>query len=437
MTFDNLIKINKYLLLISIRSNSDEFSISQIDLMLPTQADIMANRRLLYRVMIILFIIVIGVQYFYLNPLNKITVPSTSQPKKNNNNVASLFFFKTVSKGDSKNLGSLDPNNSLITVELPSVPHPSVITKNEKNISSSSPGSIRLANGTMFVHPAANSTVNTTGETYQEFCPVPPPNLVGFVKVNLVAPPTLQIISRMHQDLDLGGHYKPPQCKSKDKVAIVVPFRDREEHLRIFLYNIHPVLKRQMIEYNIFVIEQGGGEPFNRAMLFNVGFMEAMKREKYDCFIFHDVDLIPENDHNLYNCPIQPRHMSVAVDKMNYQLPYKTLFGGISALRTEHFKLLNGFSNVFWGWGAEDDDMANRIAFRGLFISRPSPDVARYKMLKHKHQKLNNNRYRMLLKGKQRFNIDGLSNLNYTVDQIVLEKLFTLIRVQLVRVGDG
>lgn len=58
---------------------------------------------------------------------------------------------------------------------------------------------------------------------------------------------------------------------------------------------------------------------FNRAMLMNVGFTEALKLGDFDCFFFHDVDLIPENDRNIYSCPDQPRHMSVAIDKFNYR----------------------------------------------------------------------------------------------------------------------
>ena len=32
-------------------------------------------------------------------------------------------------------------------------------------------------------------------------------------------------------------------------VAILVPFRDRESHLRIFLLNLHPFLIRQNLDY--------------------------------------------------------------------------------------------------------------------------------------------------------------------------------------------
>lgn len=62
-----------------------------------------------------------------------------------------------------------------------------------------------------------------------------------------------------------------------------------------------------------------GTEPFNRASLLNAGALEALKQHDFQCFVFHDVDLLMEDDRNLYTCPQQPRHMSVAVDTMKYQ----------------------------------------------------------------------------------------------------------------------
>lgn len=52
-------------------------------------------------------------------------------------------------------------------------------------------------------------------------------------------------------------------------------------------------------------------------------------------------------------------------------------------MTVEQFKKVNGFSNKFWGWGGEDDDMSNRINQAGYFISRYPINIARYKMLKH------------------------------------------------------
>ena len=52
----------------------------------------------------------------------------------------------------------------------------------------------------------------------------------------------------------------------------------------------------------------------------NIGFMEAMKLEQFDCVIFHDVDLLPQNDRNMYTCPDKSvRHMSAYIDKFNYK----------------------------------------------------------------------------------------------------------------------
>ena len=113
--------------------------------------------------------------------------------------------------------------------------------------------------------------------------------------------------------------------------------------------------------------------------MFNVGFREALNdNPDWECFIFHDVDLMPEDDRNLYTCPVlQPRHMSAAVDTMNYTLMYESLFGGVSALSKKHFERVNGYSNQFWGWGGEDDDMWSRIKNAKLNVTRYPLDIAR------------------------------------------------------------
>lgn len=150
-------------------------------------------------------------------------------------------------------------------------------------------------------------------------CPPIPPNLDGPIEVDTSEEPLANVIKRLETKLQPGGWYRPKECNAKDRVAIVVPYRDRETHLPILLKNLHPFLMKQQIEYGIFIIEQIAGSPFNRAALMNVGFIEALKLSNWDCFVFHDVDLLPLDDRNLYTCPDQPRHMSVAVDTMSFK----------------------------------------------------------------------------------------------------------------------
>ncbi|XP_023323120.1 beta-1,4-N-acetylgalactosaminyltransferase bre-4, partial [Eurytemora carolleeae] len=187
------------------------------------------------------------------------------------------------------------------------------------------------------IHP--NSTLSD--------CPMIPPNLLGRFPVLTQQVPDFSEMESMFPDLELGGSFKPADCKPRHRVAIIVPYRDREDHLRAFLYNIHRFLQKQQNEYGIYIVEQSGNGPFNRAMLMNVGAAEALKQHSYQCFIFHDVDLLPEDDRNLYTCPIQPRHMSVSVDSFMYRLPYDDIFGGVSAMTVDQFRY-NQNSYLIW-----------------------------------------------------------------------------------------
>ncbi|XP_055694316.1 beta-1,4-N-acetylgalactosaminyltransferase bre-4 isoform X2 [Lutzomyia longipalpis] len=265
-------------------------------------------------------------------------------------------------------------------------------------------------------------------------CPPAPPDLEGPIEVNLTSDTMSSIERWLAPKLKPGGWYRPTECNAKDHVAIVVPFRDREPHLPIFLKNLHPFLQRQQVNYGIFVVEQTTGNLFNRAALMNVGFKEASKMANWDCFIFHDVDLLPMDDRNLYVCPDQPRHMSVAVDTFGFKLPYSTIFGGVSAMTTKQFRAVNGFSNSFWGWGGEDDDMSNRLKHMGFHIARYPINIARYTMLTHKKEKANPKRYEKLVTGSKRFETDGLNSVRYSVKDIQKKPLYTWI---LVEIQDG
>ncbi len=170
---------------------------------------------------------------------------------------------------------------------------------------------------------------------------------------------------------------------------------------------MHPFLIKQQLDYGIFLIEPVQNITFNRGLLMNIGFLESLKlsQNKWDCFIFHDVDLIPEDERNIYSCPELPRHMSSAVSTFDYKLvkyfiflkiylwnnyikyirlPYDGIFGGVCALTRKQMEKVNGYSNLYFGWGGEDDDFRARIIDSGFKVSRYPLEIGRYLMASHK-----------------------------------------------------
>jgi hypothetical protein len=130
--------------------------------------------------------------------------------------------------------------------------------------------------------------------------------------------------------LEMGGVYnKIGQSAQGGKVAIVVPYRNRPRNLKTFLRYMHAFLAKQnLFNYGIFIVEPLEGLVFNRALIINVGFLEALKTDPgYDCFIYHDVDMLPENDNNLYQChPLYPKQFAITISIYNYSFVFNLLY---------------------------------------------------------------------------------------------------------------
>ncbi len=187
-------------------------------------------------------------------------------------------------------------------------------------------------------------------------CPLIPPNLGKRINVNVTEMPIKEIESFLKNiSINLGGFSSPKECSSNAKVALVIPYRNRDHNLKIFLKHIHPFLSKQQLDYGIYLVEPLPNLEFNRGLLMNIGFLEALKmsNNKWECFIFHDVDLLPEDERNLYTCSDNPRHMSGAVSTLGYRLPYETIFGGVTAITRQQMISANGYSNLYFGWGGE------------------------------------------------------------------------------------
>jgi hypothetical protein len=153
--------------------------------------------------------------------------------------------------------------------------------------------------------------------------------------------------------------------KITHKLGIIVPYRDREQQLKRFLSHMKDYIKD--IDYEIFIVEQTDDKPFNRGKLLNAGYKYALDKG-CDYFVFHDVDMLPEDVD--YSYSDKPLHLATHLQEHDYETTFFDYFGGVTMFTKEDFKTINGFSNEYWGWGFEDDDLLIRCIQAGLDIDK-------------------------------------------------------------------
>jgi len=50
----------------------------------------------------------------------------------------------------------------------------------------------------------------------------------------------------------------------------------------------------------------------------------------------------------------------------------------VTAIKSEHYEKMNGYSNAYWGWGGEDEDAYRRAVFAGITPFNAPIGIARY-----------------------------------------------------------
>lgn len=203
------------------------------------------------------------------------------------------------------------------------------------------------------------------------------------------------------------------------KLGIIIPFRDREEHLR----QSTPILKQFG---HVYVIEQMDDRPFNRAKLINCGYLEF--KNEFDYFAAHDCDMIPEATGYYAYCE-NPCHLATMASQFDYKMPYAKYFGGVTLFPNDKFEKVNGFSNLFNGYGGEDDHL--RKKFEEMNIEIQSREC-RFTSLPH-HRYIDNALRRENL---ERFKApikwgDGLTSCKYEVVHCEDFENYTLLQVKL------
>ena len=142
------------------------------------------------------------------------------------------------------------------------------------------------------------------------------------------------------------------------KLGVCVPYRNREAHLKEFIPKIGKYLDGQGIDYCIYFGHQVDDKLFNRGATKNIAAKHAFE-DGCDYIVWHDIDMIPEEGGGAdYTFPKDnPRHIATNISQMNYELKYEEYFGGAIVFSKEQVERTNGYSNDYWDWGMEDDDL--------------------------------------------------------------------------------
>jgi hypothetical protein len=205
----------------------------------------------------------------------------------------------------------------------------------------------------------------------------------------------------------------PPPTIIK-KVAVIFPYRDqviqnRSEHLKKTL-EYYKNLNLPNIDF--YVIEQGNDKKFNRGVLINAGHDIIKKSgKKYINEIHHDIDVQPDRTLIKYFYS----NNVIACKKAFY--PH--FFGTLSVMPIDIMDKVNGYSNNFWGWGVEDDNLSARLKHHGIDVFNADPNITKLTELPHKNawelDIVNPDRHIIDDKDKEEGYVSGLANLDYKI----------------------
>jgi len=164
------------------------------------------------------------------------------------------------------------------------------------------------------------------------------------------------------------------------KLGICIPYRNRKEHLERLIPHLSKHLIEQGIEHKFYVGHQVDDKLFNRGAMKNIA-AEYAFNDGCDYVAWHDVDMLPHEDVD-YSYPNEnPIHIATKLSKYQYGLGYDQYFGGVVLFTKEQAERTNGYSNEYWDWGQEDDDLFWRCYFEGYTTGRIIKKLENQKVL--------------------------------------------------------
>ena len=208
------------------------------------------------------------------------------------------------------------------------------------------------------------------------------------------------------------------------KLAFIVPYRDRKEHLTFFsVYMKHVLSDYDPKDYIVRFVHQKDARPFNRGGMKNIGFLEIKNEYPDDyqniTFVFNDVDTVPY-DKNVIQYETRP-----GIVKHFYGVQFA--LGGIFSIKGVDFEKTNGFPN-FWAWGGEDNYMQHRVLQSGLKIDRrnffplQSPQILQ--MVEGIMRTISRSEAEMVFYKTTNDGLNTIRNLNYEINNQDGDKCF-------------
>jgi len=157
------------------------------------------------------------------------------------------------------------------------------------------------------------------------------------------------------------------------KLGICIPYRNRKEHVERLIPHLTKYLTEKGIDHKFYVGHQIDDKLFNRGSMKNIAAHYAFE-DGCDYIAWHDVDMLAEDKDGLicdYSYPEEnPTHIATKLSKYNYGLGYDQYFGGVVLFTKEQAEKTNGYSNDYWDWGQEDDDLFWRCYFENYTTGR-------------------------------------------------------------------
>jgi hypothetical protein len=149
------------------------------------------------------------------------------------------------------------------------------------------------------------------------------------------------------------------------KLGICIPYRNRKEHIERLIPHLSKHLTSRNIDHKFYVGHQVDDKLFNRGAMKNIAAHYAFE-DGCDYIAWHDVDMLSHEDGD-YSYPEKyPLHIATKLSKYQYGLGYDQYFGGVVLFTKEQAYDTNGYSNEYWDWGQEDDDLFWRCYFEGM-----------------------------------------------------------------------